>query len=222
MNSSEPRGPFSSSDEAFFHAGVQAELEPLSERPVTLEGDEIVADTEARLSARDARRERLKRAVTSTLAALSLLALLGLGRYALRPGLADSGSSKADVVRVPMPGSAALDSAQDATPVGEILASIGDAYDDDATELTPSSCEAPVTARLIGPEPAPAGSAPDTGGAAEPQNEGARESAGPPSAKHPGAKPTRAPARHGATPVHRRVKGAPVSKSALLRAIRAS
>jgi hypothetical protein len=224
MNSSEYRDDrFSSSDEAFFHAGIQAEQEPLSERPVTLEAEAILADTPARLSARDARRARLQRAVTSTLAALSLLALVGLGRYALRPGIAASERPKSGVVAVAVPVDPTLDTAYVEAPSGELMASIGAASDDDGTWLDPSLAEVPATSRLIGPEPAAECSAPEVSVAVEPLNEAPSRTAQPPAAKHAGARPSKqAPARHGATQSQRRVKVAPVSKSALLRAIRAS
>jgi hypothetical protein len=77
---------FSDSEEDFFRSAVEDHALQ-SERPVTLEAEELVEEPNARMSLwsaeREARRARFVRRVTSTLAALGLLTLVGLARHAL-------------------------------------------------------------------------------------------------------------------------------------------
>ncbi|HWP04532.1 MAG TPA: hypothetical protein VNN72_02265 [Polyangiaceae bacterium] len=224
MNSGERGNPFSSSDEAFFQAGVHSEREPTSERPVTLDAEEQAPEASSLLSLREARRARLLRAVKSTVAGLSLLAVVGLARYALRPGIAEVRQATPGLVRAGSPSEPAENPVNDEKPPGELVASLGDANGGAALWFKPSRSEAPSAPVLFGPEPASWCSDPPP--SSEPQGEIARESKTTTTtlaSKHAKAKSSiQTPARPGAKPAHRRGKVAPVSKSALLKAIRAT
>lgn len=223
MDSGERDHPFSSSDEAFFQAGVQAEREPTSERPVTLDAEEPPAVAPA-LSVRGQRRARLLRAVKSTVAGLSLLAVAGLARYALRPGLAEIRQAAPAAVGAGSPVEPPGNPVRDESPAA-LVANLGDA-DDAYLWFTPVTGEPPAAPVLYGPEPASWCSDPPPS-SAEPTADDARETKTTPRAT-PASKPAKAkslsqaPARPAAKPGHRRGKVPPMSKSALLKAIRAT
>lgn len=225
MNSGERGNPFSSSDEAFFQAGVHSEREPTSERPVTLDADEPTGDAAPALAFRDARRARLLRAVKSTVAGLSLLAVVGLARYALRPGIAEIRQATPAAIGTGSPPEQPGNPVSDEPP-GALVASLGDAHDDAYLWFTPATGEASSAPVLFGPEPASWCSDPPPS-SAEPHAEIARETktatrTGPASKQAKATSLSQAPARPGAKPAHRRGKVAPMNKSALLKAIRAT
>lgn len=186
--------PFSENDEAFFQAGVEAEREATSDRPVVLESNELPASKASRATVHDARRARLLRAVKTILAALCLLAVIGLARYALRPGITAVEEPTPGAVRAARASGAPNTKPAESPPL-EVAADFVASYDDDSASVEASTCQPPT--------------------ASETRIAAVTE--------HAAAKPqSHAPARRGATPVHRRANGAPVTKSALLRAIRAS
>jgi hypothetical protein len=225
MDSGERGNPFSSSDEAFFQAGVHSEREPTSERPVTLDADEPTGDAAPILSVRDARRARLLRAVKSTVAGLSLLAVVGLARYALRPEIAEVRRATPAAVATGTPFEQPGNPVNDEAPTA-LVASLGHADDDAYLWFTPTTREPPAPPVLFGPEPASWCSDPPPS-SAEPPAEIARDTKPTtrtaPASKQAKAKSlSQAPARPTAKPAHRRAKVAPMNKSALLKAIRAS
>ena len=222
MDSSAHRSdPFSASDEAFFEAGVQSEREAPSERPVVLEGsgvpegDAIPTGASRDPSPRDARQARLLRAVTSTLAGLSLLALVGFARYALRPGVDAFEQPTPVAVRAPAASVAVEPAPHEAASIEVAAASLIASSDDNVVRDEALVCSPLVTVTTV---PLPT----------ETTVPVATETTVPPSAEPSSTEPSppklskRAPVRHGAKPAHQRAKTPAVSKAALLRAIRAS
>jgi hypothetical protein len=94
--------PFSADDEAFFQSGVESDEALLSERPVTLDEtfDAEPSVASAPESAeREARRARFVRPVAWTLAVLSALALVGLVRSSVHVEPAFAAESTTAVAR---------------------------------------------------------------------------------------------------------------------------
>lgn len=89
--------PFTASEEAFFQAAAE-EHAPSSEEPVTFDAPFVEASS-ARVSVwsveREARRARYARFVTSTVAVLCALTLVGLARLALRSDPLESSTKSA-------------------------------------------------------------------------------------------------------------------------------
>lgn len=211
MTPPDPRDPFTASDEAFFEAGLAPAREVMSERPVTLDAEEPLAEEPSASTARDARRGRFVRPVRSTLIALSVLATVGLVRHVWRGEAAELAASAPTLVPL----------TTNAAPAAELVTDLVPTEEDGATLLLTSMCdgnpsstslEAPsaaaADAALFGP-PAP----PDMPPAARPAHR---------LADHAKTKPlTRGPSQHSARPRPLR-RSAPVTKAALLHALRSS
>jgi hypothetical protein len=204
--------PFSAADEAFFQAGMQADHEAPSERPVTLEQDPVV---EIPPREAEARRARFVRPVASMLVGLCALTLVGLVRYALRSDSSELEPRRPTVVH-------AVTTAQPlagAQPARDLAPELADDAADDSALLQMSTYDHAAASQSSLPE--------DT----ESRTSGAF---GPPEAGGPTGVATREtivgkakplehrPARHGAMVVHPRGRTVPVTKSALLNAVRAS
>jgi hypothetical protein len=207
MAKSEQRtDPFSAGDEAFFREG----RELTSERPVTLAAEEPLAEPAPRTAAVEARRARFVRPVIRICAVLCLVATAGALRHALRA------APTALVTSAPESAAATAEPPRDEPEVASELVA---ATEERPDLLMTSTCDG------ADPAPAPLPDASEAGPIGPPLPPGTilPERSGGKIAVHAKAKPVaRGPSRHGVAPARRQGRAVPMTKSALLSAIRAS